>query len=137
MPTDFERIEPSFGEGPIEPPSREHLSSPPIATSSAAPARKVPLSRAPGKKKLVVGVPMAIISGLAYMLGVGPLAQMFFVAFLAYALVGLVEVLLGASLVRAGEAWAGLAWWQRGLASVVVVAGVLALVITIIPALVK
>jgi hypothetical protein len=62
---------------------------------------------------------------------------MVFVAFSAYAVVGLIEVVLGSSLVRAGEAWAGLAWWQRALASVIVVVGGLALVVTVIPALLR
>jgi hypothetical protein len=122
MSTDYERIDPSFGDGPIQPPSREsvhrHSSEGKAAKNGALSGTKVPLSRAPGRKKLMVGVPMGIVCGVAYLIGNWPLAQMFFVAFLAYALVGLVEVILGASLVRAGEAWAALRWWQRGLASV-------------------
>ena len=136
MPTDFERVEPSFGEGPIQPPSSGDVHAPSdtgAQGSRATRSRKVPLSRAPGKKKLLVGIPMTIISGAAYMIGLGPLAQMFFIGFLAYVLVGLVEVILGSSLVRAGEAWTRLAWWQRGLASFVVVVGAMALVVTVIP----
>jgi hypothetical protein len=137
MPTEIERIEPSFGEGPIQPPSS---SAPALAAGTSSPspaARKVPLSRAPGKKKLLVAVPMALVCGGAYVLGQWPLAQMFFIAFLAYALVGLVEVMLGGSLLRASEAWAQLRWWQRGLASIVIVIGSIALVVTAIPALLK
>jgi hypothetical protein len=137
MPSEFDRVEPSFGDGPIQPPSSK---VPMVAVEAPRPspaAGKVPLSRAPGRKKLVVGVPMAVICGAAYAVWQWPLAQMFFVAFLAYALVGLVEVLLGSSLVRASEAWAQLRWWQRGLASIVVVLGALALVVTAIPALLK
>src|SRR4051812_16031130 len=121
MPTEFDRVEPSFGDGPIQPPSKKvpTLSAEALGTSPAA--GKVPLSRAPGRKKLVVGVPMALICGAAYAIGQWPLAQMFFVAFLAYAVVGHVEVLLGGSLARASEAWTRLRWWERGLASVVVV----------------
>jgi hypothetical protein len=137
MPTEFDRGEPSFGDGPIQPPSKK---VPPLAAEAprtSPAAGKVPLSRAPGKKKLMVGVPMALICGAAYAIGQWPLAQMFFVAFLAYAVVGLVEVFLGGSLVRASEAWARLRAWQRGLASIVVVVGALALVLTAIPALLK
>jgi hypothetical protein len=139
MPNEFQRIEPTFGEGPIQPPLRD------IASAQAAPVRggtssgiskgKVPLSRAPGKKKLIVGVPLALVSGAAYFAGLGSLAQMFFVAFSAYAVVGMLEVVLGSSLVRASESWTGLAWWQRGLASAIVVLVALGLVVTVIPAL--
>jgi hypothetical protein len=137
MPTELDRVEPAFGDSPIQLPSEK------VATLSAEdqrpsqPVGKVPLSRALGRKKLVVGVPMAVVCGAVYAVGQWPLAQMFLIAFLAYALVGLVEVLLGGSLVRASKAWAQLRWWQRGLASIVVVVGALALVIIAIPALLK
>lgn len=139
MATDFERVEPTFGDGPIQPSSgqlhpEQSLREVPKLT---APGRKVPLSRAPGKEKLAVGVPMALVCGAAYGLGQWPLAQMLFIAFLAYALVGLVEVVLGASLVRAGEGWANLRWWQRGLASAAVIVGALALVVTVMPTLLR
>lgn len=140
MPNEFQRVEPTFGEGPIQAPSHDAPGHSPTrvseGSSSAVAAKKVPLSRAPGKKKLLVGVPLALVSGAAYSAGLGSLAQMLFVAFSAYVVVGLLEVVLGSSLVRAGEAWAGLARWQRGLASVIVVVGVLAFVVTVIPALV-
>jgi hypothetical protein len=137
MPTEFERVEPSFGNGPIQPPSSKLQSSGDEGPKPSATARKVPLSRAPGKKKLLVGVPMALLCGGAYAVGQWPLVPMFFVAFLAYALVGLVEVLLGGSLVRAGEAWAQLRWWQRGVASIVVIVGALALVVIVIPGVLR
>jgi hypothetical protein len=135
MPTDFERVEPGFGDGPIQPPSRTESADPPTdqKSKSAAPSKKAPLSQAPGKKKLLVGIPMAAVSGGAYLMGLGSLAQMFFIAFLAYAVVGLIEVILGASLVRAGEAWERLDWWQKGLASVVVILGALVLFINLMP----
>ena len=134
MPKEITRVEPSFGDGPIQPPSNSAAA---FAAEPIPAASKVPLSRAPGKKKLLVAVPLAVVSGAAYVVGQWPLAQMFFIAFLAYALVGLIEVLLGGSIVRASEAWAQLRWWQRGLASIVVVLGAIALVITAIPALLK
>jgi hypothetical protein len=132
MPKNSERIEPTFGDGPV--PVVDRSTS---AGASPISSRKVPLSRAPGKKKLLVGVPLSVVSGLAYFAGLGSLAQMLFVAFTAYAVVGLLEVLLGASLSRAGEAFARLAWWKRGLVSLVVIVGAIVFAIAVIPAVLR
>ena len=93
---------------------------------------KNPLSRAPGKKKLLVAVPMALVSGLATVIGL-PLAEMFFIGFLAYAIVGLIEVLLGSTLQNAGKAWDQLSWWKQSLISVLVIVSGLVLAMVAIP----
>ena len=138
MPKDFERIEPTFGAGPVQPSQSPGASPHPrVAPSAPVASPKTPLSRAPGRKKLLVAVPMAAVAGVAWIIGLGPIAQMFFIGFLAYAIVGLVEVLLGSSLQNASAAWDNLRWWSRGAISLVVILAAFALVIVVIPLFAK
>ena len=97
---------------------------------------KPPLSQASGKKKLLVAGPSAVLCAL--LLGTPQFdagARMLAAGLAAYAIVGLLEVLLGQRLVRAGERWANLPGWQKFVASTVVIIVALGLAISAIPLL--
>ena len=95
---------------------------------------KTPLSQASGKKKLLVAGPLAIL--FAFLSGTpkfGSVAKMLSVALAAYAIVGLIEVLLGSRLQRASESWSRLPSWKKAIASIVVIVAFLSLAISSIP----
>jgi hypothetical protein len=84
--------------------------------------RKIPLSQAPAKKKLLVAVPSAAASGVLWYVGVADnLTGMLAVLLTAYAIVGFIEILGGQSLVAAAKNWDRLAGWKQFLISVAVV----------------
>ncbi len=76
--------------------------------------QKTTLSQAPGKKKLLVGAPLAIVGGLLWALNI-PGGMGLCVLLGGYALVGLVEVLGGSSLVAAAKNWDALPGWKKFL----------------------
>jgi hypothetical protein len=97
---------------------------------------KTPLSQASGKKKLLIAVPSAVLcAALSGMPKFGAIAKMLSIGFAAYAMVGLVEVLLGDRLQRANESWANLAGWKKATIGAGVVLGSLALAFSLIPLL--
>lgn len=97
-------------------------------------SKKVPLSQAGGAKKLYVALPGAALSIALFYLGIAPaLTKMLAVIFVAYALVGLVEVALGESLLSAGKKWDEMPGWKKFLISLVVIVGSLAVVFSVIP----
>lgn len=96
--------------------------------------KKVPLSQAGGTKKLLVAVPGAAIAIGLFFLGIAPaFTKMLAVMFVAYAAVGLVEVVLGESLLAAGRRWDEMPGWKKFLVSLVVIVGSLAVAFAVMP----
>jgi hypothetical protein len=83
---------------------------------------KVPLSQAPGSKKLLTGVPgIAVCSVLAAMGIAQGITTFLAVALGAYALVGLIEVLGGETIASAARNWDCQPGWKKFLISLVVI----------------
>jgi len=96
---------------------------------------KNPLSRAPGRAKLLVAAPLCLLFGVLSAIGVATdICTMVAISFGAFALVGLIEVLLGSSLLRASNRWDDLAAWKKFAISLIVIGGALVLAVTLIPA---
>lgn len=97
-------------------------------------SNKVPLSQAPGKKKLLVALPGAAAAVVLWQIGIAENVTRFLaLALCAYAAVGLLEIVFGESLANAARSWDQLAGWKRFLISVVVIIGALVLFISLIP----
>ena len=89
---------------------------------------KTPLSQATGKKKILVGIPSAIVAGVFYVAGIAPsLMKMLAVVFTAYAIVGFVEVLFGESLTSTAKNWDSLPSWKKFVISLLVITVVMAI----------
>lgn len=81
-----------------------------------------PLSQAPGLKKILIGVPAALIlAGLTYMGWGFRISGMLSIILGAYAIVGVVEIIGGESLVNLGKKWDALAGWKKFVISVLVI----------------
>lgn len=99
-------------------------------------ASKTPLSQAPGKTKLRVAIPGALVATSFWSLDVfSGIAKTFAIGLLAYAIVGFVEILFGESLVGAARKWDQLAGWKKLLMSLVLVLCTLALFMALMPLL--
>lgn len=96
-------------------------------------SRKILLSQATGKKKLLVALPGAFVAFGFGAAGVfANLTRFVAIALCAYAIVGLIEVALGDSLVGACRRWDVLAGWKKFLISSAVIVGALAFFISLI-----
>ena len=96
--------------------------------------RKVPLSQAPAARKLYVALPGAIVAIGLYFLNIAPaFTKMLAVFFVAYAIVGVVEIALGESLVSAARKWDAMPGWKKFLISVVVIICAMAAAFAVIP----
>jgi hypothetical protein len=81
-----------------------------------------PLSQAPGRKKILIGVPAALLlAGLTYMGWGFRISGMLAVILGAYAIVGVVEIIGGESLVNLGKQWDALAGWKKFFISIAVI----------------
>ncbi len=97
-------------------------------------AQKTPLSQASGKKKLLIGSAFSILCGLlAYFGVISGITKMLSILLAAYALVGLVEVLAGESLVASAKKWDDLASWKKFIISLVVILFALGIFIGAMP----
>lgn len=85
-------------------------------------SEKTPLSRASGKNKLLVGITTSVICGvLAYFEILPGITRMLSIIMGAYALVGLIEVVGGESLVSLAKRWDSLPGWKKFILSVIVI----------------
>jgi hypothetical protein len=83
---------------------------------------KKPLSQASAKKKILVALPLALLFGGLFAAGIAPQISMMLCALLsAYAIVGILELILGGSLRTAASRWDRLPGWQQGFISVFVI----------------
>lgn len=114
---------------PYQPPKSDVVSEQEkIEQSGKQKARRPPLSRATGKRKIFIALPVSIV--FAFILGP---TSLFTIVFGAYALVGFVEVLGGESLVSMTKRWDSLPRWKQNLLSLLVIILFLVLVIVLIP----
>lgn len=82
----------------------------------------VPLSQAPGRKKIVVAIPGALIFAILCMNGIfEPITKFLALALCAYAFVGGLEILFGESLASSAKKWDSLAGWKKFLISLLVI----------------
>lgn len=80
------------------------------------------LSQSPGKTKLLVALPLATLFGALYAFGIMPaITRMLCILLTGYALVGLMEVLLGSSLRNAASRWDQLAGWKQAMIAILVI----------------
>jgi hypothetical protein len=85
-------------------------------------AVKKPLSQASARKKLLVALPLMLLCGGLYVAGIAPDVSRMLCVFLgAYAIVGVLELLLGSSLRKAGSQWDQLPGWRQAIISVLVI----------------
>lgn len=91
--------------------------------SSAPKARKVPLSQASGKKKLLIGVPVSLIGAVLWAFDL-PFGMMLCVTLGAYAIVGLIEVIGGDSLKTTAAKWDTLQGWKKFLIAAVFICAI-------------
>ncbi|WLQ11909.1 hypothetical protein O5O45_19460 [Hahella aquimaris] len=93
-----------------------------------------PLSQAPGRKKLVVAFPSAVVVSFLYVIGVADsLAKMLAIILWAYALIGLIETLIGGRLVSLSAKWDIMAGWKKFIISVFTIVFALFCFISLIP----
>ena len=84
--------------------------------------KKVPLSQAPGSKKLLIGIPVSIICGILAYIGIASAITRMLAAILgAYAFVGLIEVIGGESLSSSAKKWDSLPGWKKFIISTAVI----------------
>ena len=101
-------------------------------TDASEPSAKPSLSRATGKKKLLVGVPATLICGVLAYYGILPgITRMLAVILGAYAIVGLVEIIGGDSLASLAKSWDSLPAWKKFIFSIVIIIVAFAIFIAI------
>jgi hypothetical protein len=102
------------------------------------PTVKTPLAQASGKRKLLIAIPGCALATVLLFLNVAPgITRFFAVVMGAYALVGLVEVLMGESLLSAGKRWDQLAGWKKFAISLVVIIAAIVIFIGVMPLVAK
>lgn len=93
-----------------------------------------PLAQASGKRKLLVAIPACALATVLLFMDIAPgITRFFAVVMGGYAIVGLVEILMGESLVSAGRKWDRLAGWKKFLISLAAVIAAFALFMSLIP----
>ena len=103
-------------------------------SEDAAIDKKIPLSQASGKKKLIVGIPATITSFVLFYLEILPgITKMLGVILAAYVIVGLIEVVVGDSLSSASKKWELMPSWKKFIISTIVIVGFFVLVIALMP----
>lgn len=99
---------------------------------------KVPLSQAPGKKKILIGLPTAAACSVLAAMGIAQgITMLLAVALGAYSLVGLIEVLGGESIASAARNWDRQPGWKKFQISLVVIVLALGGFISLIPVLAR
>jgi len=96
--------------------------------------KKVPLSQASGRKKLIIGIPASSICGILAYIGIAPgITRMLAVILGAYAFVGLIEVIGGESLASLAKKWDSLPGWKKFIISTGVIFMAIILCISSMP----
>ena len=99
---------------------------------------KVPLSQAPGRKKLIIGIPASIVFVVLAYIGIAPgITRMVSVIFGAYALVGFIEVIGGESLIASAKKWDSLPGWKKFVISTAVIVAAIVGFIGLMPMVAK
>jgi len=84
--------------------------------------KKVPLSQAPGKTKVLVAIPGAacfwVLSKMGFFVDT---TRFLAFALCAYAAIGVIEILCGQSLANAAQRWEQLPGWKKFLVSLPVI----------------
>src|SRR5262245_40359044 len=93
---------------------------------------KGPLSRASGKKKLLVAVPSALICGSLAATGTGgSVVKILAVIFSAYAIAGAIQIVGGELVLTMARNWDAQPAWKKFLISVLVIGAALVVFFTI------
>lgn len=100
--------------------------------------KKVPLSQASGRKKLIIGIPAFIICGFLAYIGIAPgITRMLAVITGAYAFVGLIEIIGGESLASSVKKWDSLPGRKKFIISTGVILMAIIIFISLMPLVAK
>lgn len=95
--------------------------------STPSPSGGRTLAGASPQRKLLIALPAALLCGvLLYLDLLAPMVRWGVVVFAAYAMVAVVEMIAGETLVSLARSWDTLAGWKKLLISIAVVVGVFA-----------